>query len=138
MPTRREQFRRQLQRLGRRFRSGTVPVSQFSLRPLRLALNSVEFGELTDLKPDADREVPYQVFGGFSATDHADLLDLLTINSSDIEPKDYKLEADVLKQNGQARTFQFTLSCAPLHNPRRVSGAPETERCVTITQVSAG
>lgn len=117
---------------------GRFPVSQFSLRPLRLGFASVEFGELADLRPEADREIPYWVVGGYSATNDADLLDLLTINWTGIEPKDHMLEADVLKQNGQTRTIQFTLSYAPLHNPRRSAAAPESERCVTVAQVSAG
>jgi hypothetical protein len=117
---------------------GKLPVSKFSLRPLRLALNSVQFGEVNDLNPDEDREVPYRIAGGFTASQNVDLLDLLMVTWTDIEPKEYTLEADVLKQNGQVRTIKFTMSYAPLHNPRRVANAPETEICVNFTQVSVG
>jgi hypothetical protein len=60
------------------------------------------------------------------------------VNWTGIDPKDDTLEADVEKQNGQIRTLKFTLSYAPLHNPRRVPHAGETELCLTFTQVSAG
>ena len=117
---------------------GKLPVSKFSLRPLRLALSSVQFGEVNDLNPDEDREVPYRFAGAFTASRNVDLLDLLMVTWTDIEPKEYALEADVWKQNGQVRTLKFTMSYASLHNPRRDANAPETEICVNFTQVSAG
>ena len=117
---------------------GKLPVSEFSLRPLRLALSTVEFNKIKDLNPDEDREVHYKIVGALTASQGADLLDLLMVNWTDIGPKDYTLEADVLKQNGQIRTLKFTLSYAPLHNPRRMPNAGETELSVMFTQVSAG
>jgi hypothetical protein len=117
---------------------GQLPVSEFSLRPLRLALSTVEFGQVKDLNPDEDREVPYKIVGGFPASQSADLLDLLMVNWTGFDPKEYTLEADVLKQNRQVRTLKFTMSYAPLHNPRRVASAAETELCLTFDQVSAG
>jgi hypothetical protein len=117
---------------------GKLPVSEFSLRPLRLALSTVEFSQVKDLNPDEDREVQCRVVGALNASQSADLLDLLMVNWTGIDPKDYTLEADVEKQNGQIRTLKFTLSYAPLHNPRRVPHAGETELCLTFTQVSAG
>lgn len=117
---------------------GKLPVPEFSLRPLCLALSTVEFGQVKDLNPDEDREVQYRTVGGLTASQSADLLDLLMVNWTGIDPKDYTLEADVLKQNGQIRTLKFTLSYAPLHNPRRVPNAGETELSLVFTQVSAG
>jgi hypothetical protein len=117
---------------------GKLPVSEFSLRPLRLALSTVEFGQVKDLNPDEDREVQYRIVGALTASQSADLLDLLMVNWTGIDPKDYTLEADVLKQNGQIRTLKFTLSYAPLHNPRRVPNASETELSLTFTQISTG
>ena len=117
---------------------GKLPVSEFSLRPLRLALNTLEFDRLEDLNPDEDREVQYKIVGTLAVSQSVDLLDLLMVNSTGIDPTDCTLEADVLKQNGQIRTLKFTLSYAPLHNPRRVRSAGETGRCLTFTQVSVG
>lgn len=115
--------------------TGRLPISNFHLRTLRLGLTDVEFEKLSDLKADVDRDVAYTMHG--PGADGRDLLETLMFNWTQIEPKEFDLFADVEKQNGQFRTITFSMSYAPLHNPRRVSGARESERCITFTMVGS-
>ena len=117
---------------------GRASLHDFTMRGLQLGLWSVEFSRIDSLEPDVDIELVATVHGGMATRGDNDLLDVLMTAWTDIAPKEYQLFAHVIKANGQSRVLRFTLTYAPLHNPRRISDASDIERCVTIDQVSAG
>jgi hypothetical protein len=117
---------------------GRVPLREFAMHPLQLGLWSVEFQLIPTLQTDTDQELITTLSGPMATPGTNDLLDVLMVNYTGIAPRDYALDASVIKANGQQRILQFSLAYAPLHNPRRVGIATEPERCLTIQQVSAG
>lgn len=115
---------------------GRFRLRSFQLKTLTISLYSVSFDEVAELAPDIEQPITYHTpaVGGELNTD---ILDLLMVNKpSEIGPMIYQLRAEVQKENGQRRDLVYSLTYAPLHNPRRVPGASEFNLLIVVDQVS--
>jgi hypothetical protein len=111
---------------------GKSKLSRVKFSDLRIGLHAVTFPEIPELLPDRDDEIGYIAPQDTSGA-AVDILDLLMVNRpTEISPMSYPLVANLEKANGQMRRLSYTLTYAPLHNQRRVSGANETYRCITV------
>jgi hypothetical protein len=114
---------------------GRLRLRCFQLKTLNIGLYSVSFDEVAELVADIDQPITYHMPSSEGQPD-ADILDLLMIDKpSAISPLTYLLRAEVQKINGQRRGLSYSISYAPLQNPRRVIGASEFNFLMLIEQI---
>lgn len=114
---------------------GRFLLRSLQLKTLNIGFHSVAFDGVAVLPPDENLEITYRIPDA-GAQQKFDLLDLIMVDkSSTLKPVAYRLTADVQKENGQRSILSYSLSYAPMQNPRRIASASDFDCLITFEQM---